>query len=257
MVENGDALHKLNYKNNLRYNSAPSRDRSRGRLSKNPQPLFASATQVLFSSCQKILVPLSRSVKMTTPSRQCSQGGLAIPRIPRRHLWSDAACYHILNRGHNRTAIFADDEDRTVFLGLLARYRQRYAFRLFHYCLMSNHFHLLLQLQSPRQLSTIVAGLLRAYVHHCHRRHQFVGHLWQGRFKSPVIQKDDYWLSCGRYIERNPVEAGLVVEPWQYPWSSACAMPGEQPMRWWRKILVTKNWRLRRRNDSGFGVRFW
>ncbi|HWG44720.1 MAG TPA: transposase [Gemmataceae bacterium] len=144
-----------------------------------------------------------------------------MPRIPRRHLWTDAACYHILNRGHNRTAIFADDEDRIVFLSLLARYRQRYAFRLFHYCLMSNHFHLLLQLQSPRQLSTFMAGLLRAYVHHCHRRHQFVGHLWQGRFKSPVIQKDDYWLSCGRYIERNPVEAGLVAEPWQYRWSSA------------------------------------
>jgi len=58
-------------------------------------------------------------------------------------------------------------------------------------------------------------------VHHCHRRHQFVGHLWQGRFKSPVIQKDGYWLSCGRYIERNPVEAGLAVQPWQYRWSSA------------------------------------
>ena len=82
-----------------------------------------------------------------------------MPRIPRRHLWTDAACYHILNRGHNRTTIFADEEDRLAFLNLLARYRKRYGFRLYHYCLMSNHFHLLVQLKRPRQLSTFMAGL--------------------------------------------------------------------------------------------------
>ena len=125
-----------------------------------------------------------------------AENAIAMTRIPRRHLWTDAACYHILNRGHNRTTIFADEEDRLAFLNLLARYRKRYGFRLYHYCLMSNHFHLLVQLERPRQLSTFMAGLLRAYVHHCHRRHQFVGHLWQGRFKSPVIQR----LSGNRFI---------------------------------------------------------
>jgi putative transposase len=65
--------------------------------------------------------------------------------------------------------------------------------------------------------------LLRAYVHHCSRRYDFAGHLWQGRFKSPAIECRTYLLSCGRYIERNPVEAALVAEPWQYPWSSARA----------------------------------
>jgi putative transposase len=68
-----------------------------------------------------------------------------------------------------------------------------------------------------------MAGLLRAYVHHCHRRHGFVGHRWQGRFKSPAVQRRGYLLSCGRYIERNPLEAGMVAESWQYPWSSARA----------------------------------
>ncbi len=68
-----------------------------------------------------------------------------------------------------------------------------------------------------------MAGLLRAYVHHCHRRHAFVGHRWQGRFKSPAVQYREYLLSCGRYIERNPVEAGLLTEPWEYRWSSARA----------------------------------
>jgi putative transposase len=146
-----------------------------------------------------------------------------MPRLPRRWQWTEAACYHIINRGHNRDTIFADDEDHAHFLGLLADYRQRFAFRLYHYCLMTNHFHLLLQLPDPRQLSTLMAGLLRSYVHHVHRRHGFVGHLFQGRFKSPAIEAETYLLSCGRYIERNPVEAGLVALPWEHRWSSAAA----------------------------------
>jgi putative transposase len=128
-----------------------------------------------------------------------------------------------MDRGHNRERIFADDADRQAFLDLVARYRQRFGFRLYHYCLMSNHFHLLVQLTDARHLSPLMAGLLRAYVHHCHRRHGFVGHRWQGRFRSPAVQCRTYLLSCGRYIERNPVEAGLVTHAWEYPWSSAAA----------------------------------
>ncbi len=146
-----------------------------------------------------------------------------MPRIPRRYQWAREACFHLIDRGHNREAVFADDEDRRAFLGLVARYGRRFGFRLYHYCLMSNHFHLLVQLADPRHVSPLMAGLLRAYVHHCHRRHGFVGHRWQGRFKSPAVQTRGYLLSCGRYIERNPLEAGLVELPWDYPWSSAAA----------------------------------
>jgi hypothetical protein len=64
---------------------------------------------------------------------------------------------------------------------------------------------------------------LLAYVHYSHRRYGFVGHLFQGRFKSPLVQREGYWLSCGRYIERNPLVAGLVAQPWDYPWSSCRA----------------------------------
>jgi putative transposase len=144
-------------------------------------------------------------------------------RSPRRHFWVESAAYHLMDRGHNRQVVFRDDEDRATFANLLLRYRKAFAFRLFHYCLLSNHFHLLMQLPDPRLLSRLMAGLLRAYVHHMHRRHAFVGHLWQGRFKSPVVQGEGYWLSCGRYIERNPLEAGMVPLPWEYPWSSAAA----------------------------------
>jgi putative transposase len=144
-------------------------------------------------------------------------------RIPRRQQWAEAACYHLMDRGHNRETVFQDDLDRQHFLDLVARYRQRFGFQLYHYCLMTNHFHLLLQLPEPRHLSPLMAGLLRAYVHHFHRRHGFVGHLWQGRFKSPAVQREGYLLSCGRYIERNPEEAGMVAQAWDYRWSSSRA----------------------------------
>jgi putative transposase len=147
-----------------------------------------------------------------------------------------------MDRGHNRQAVFLDDEDRAAFLALVRRYRDRFRFRLFHYCLMTNHFHLLLQLPQPERLSVLMAGLLRAYVHHMHRRHRFVGHLWQGRFKSPMVQEEAYWLSCGRYIERNPLEAQMVTEPWHYRWSSAAAyaLGREDPLveenPWYREL---------------------
>lgn len=146
-----------------------------------------------------------------------------MPRTARHHLWTPAACYHLLNRGHARERIFHDDEDRGYFLRLLGRYRDRFQFSLFHYCLMDNHFHLLLQLPDARGLSRLVAGLLVAYWHHYRRRYQLVGHLFQGRCKSPAVDRESYLLSCGRYIERNPLAAGLVTQPWQYRWSSCRA----------------------------------
>ena len=151
-----------------------------------------------------------------------------MPRVPRQRQWTEGVCYHVLNRGHNRDTVFRADDDRRCFLDLLRRYRERFDARLYHYCLMTNHFHLLLQFPDPRALSPFVAGLLRAYVHYAHRRYGFVGHLWQGRFKSPAVDCDTYLLSCGRYIERNPVEAGLVEAPWDYRWSSAAAYASGQ-----------------------------
>jgi putative transposase len=146
-----------------------------------------------------------------------------MPRKPRRVQWTETACFHVLNRGHNRERIFIDDDDRLFFLRLLARYQKRYAQKLFHYCLMDNHFHLLVQMQDVKQLSGWMAGLTRSYVHYYHRRYRFVGHLFQSRFKSPAIQMESYLLSCGRYIERNPLRAGMVALPWEYRWSSCRA----------------------------------
>ena len=88
----------------------------------------------------------------------------SVPRSPRRVLWNEAACYHIMNRGQNRATLFTDDEDFAYFCTLLARYGRRFDVRLYHYCLLNNHFHLLLQLPQPQQLSRAIAGLLVAYV---------------------------------------------------------------------------------------------
>jgi putative transposase len=152
-----------------------------------------------------------------------------MPRLARKWQWTEAACYYVMNRGHNRETVFADDADRLFFLTKLADFRDRFGLRIYHYCLMTNHFHLLVQLPNPRRLSALGAGLLRSYVHYFHRKSGFVGHLWQGRFKSPAIETDAYLLSCGRYIERNPLEAGLVALPWEYRWSSCRAYALGEP----------------------------
>ena len=176
-----------------------------------------------------------------------------MPRIPRMKLWTEAACYHIINRGHNRENIFTDEQDFLYFKTLLARYRTRFQIRLYHYCLMSNHFHLLLQLERPQALSSFMAGMLRSYVHYYHRRHGFFGHLWQGRFKSPAVEVDEYLLSCGRYIERNPLEAGIADRPWNYRWSSSAAYACGTP----DGLLDENIWYMNMATDSNERQRRW
>jgi putative transposase len=149
-----------------------------------------------------------------------------MPRTPRWMQLARDAAYHVMSRGHDGETLFADADDFQQFLDLLDRYRLRFGVRLYHYGLMTNHFHLLVQWDDPRRFSSLMAGLLLAYGHHGHRRYGFVGHGYQGRFKSPLIQREGYWLSCGRYIERNPVEAGMVTVPWEYAWSSALLRAG-------------------------------
>jgi putative transposase len=103
-----------------------------------------------------------------------------MPRVPRRLQVVRGVCYHLMNRGHNREVLFRDDDDYRHFLKLLSRYHGRFAQRLFHYCLMPNHFHLLADCEPPKGLSAWMAGLLRSYVHYYNRRYGFVGHLFQG-----------------------------------------------------------------------------
>ncbi len=98
--------------------------------------------------------------------------------------------YHAINRGNNREAVLLDDEDRLAFLWGLRRIRLRYPFRLYGYCLMSNPFHLLLRPEPGATISRILQSLTVAHTWRHHRRHRTVGHVWQGRFKSPVVQEE-------------------------------------------------------------------
>lgn len=125
---------------------------------------------------------------------------------------ADGLVYHALNRGNNRARVFRDAGDFRAFLRTLAQTQQRYPFALFGYALMSNHFHLVLRPEAGQSISRILQSLTVAHTWRYHRRHRSVGHVWQGRFKSPVIQDDDHLLTVLRYVETNPLRAGLVKD---------------------------------------------
>ncbi len=139
-------------------------------------------------------------------------------RLPRAI--DEGLVYHALNRGNNRGDVFLGDGDHEAFLESLGRAQSRYPFKLFGYCLMSNHFHLLLQPEAGQSISRILQSLTVAHTSRYHKRHQSSGHVWQGRFRSPVIQDDAHLLVVLRYIEANPLRAEIVADPGEYPWSS-------------------------------------
>jgi putative transposase len=139
-------------------------------------------------------------------------------RLPRAV--DEGLVYHALNRGNNRADVFNDDADRTAFLEALAKTKERYPFRLFGYCLMTNHFHLLIRPESGQSISRILQSLTVTHTWRYHKRHHSSGHVWQGRFKSPVVQDDEHLLVVLRYIEANPLRAKVVTDPSKYRWSS-------------------------------------
>lgn len=141
-----------------------------------------------------------------------------MPRKPRQFL--DEGYYHLIARGNNRLFLFSIEGGFTYFTHLVARAKLKYPSRLFHYCLMSNHLHLLAQLQRSHDLPRFMQFLLFEYSRWYRKQTGYVGHLWQGRYKSPLVAQDSYFLEAGRYIERNPVRAKLVTDPAAYPWSS-------------------------------------
>ena len=131
----------------------------------------------------------------------------------------DGLVYHVINRGNNRQTVFRKRGDFRAFLDTLAELKERKPFELYGYCLLSNHFHLLLRPQGA-SISRIMQSLLVSHTQRYHQNHGSGGHVWQGRFKSPVIQDDDHLLSVLRYIEANPLRAGIVKRADKYPWSS-------------------------------------
>ena len=140
------------------------------------------------------------------------------------------ALYHLTARGNGRAAIFLDDSDRRAFLSILEDVVERYNWICHGYCLMGTHYHLLIETPDGN-LSEGMRQLNGVYTQAFNRRRGTVGHVFQGRFKSIVVDKDSYLLELCRYIVLNPVRAGMVGHPKDYPWSSfkSTAGTGEKP----------------------------
>ena len=129
------------------------------------------------------------------------------------------AFYHVINRGQRREAIFDDDRDRERFLSCLARMSTLFRVRLHAYCLMTNHYHLILE-TSEANLSRAIQWLNVSYAVYYNQRHEYAGHVFQGRFKAILVEADSYLEPLSRYIHLNPVRVELVKQPWKYAWSS-------------------------------------
>lgn len=127
---------------------------------------------------------------------------------------------HTLTRGNNRQQVFKESHDYKAYLKFLKKYKRDNKISIYHYCLMPNHTHLIVAISQESTLSRFMKQLNLAYLHHYKKRYKYVGHLWQGRYKSLIISEDEYLITCGRYIELNPVRAGIVEDPKDYEYSS-------------------------------------
>ena len=133
--------------------------------------------------------------------------------------------YHVIARGNNKAPIYLDDADHAAFLGILARTVSRFGWRCFSYCLMGNHFHVLVQTPEPN-LPRGVQYLKSSYAQWFNSRHDHWGHVFGGRYKSPLIQQDSHLLRVFKYIALNPVRAGLCEVPGEWWWSAHGALVG-------------------------------
>jgi putative transposase len=126
---------------------------------------------------------------------------------------------HVIHRGNNRESCFFRDEDRAFYLFHLDRLLPRAGCRLHAYCLMTNHVHLLLTPATATACGLLMKGIAQLYAQYVNRNYRRSGYLWESRFKSCLVQSENYVLSCYRYIELNPVRAGGVARPGDYLWS--------------------------------------
>src|SRR5437899_4740364 len=142
-------------------------------------------------------------------------------------------CYHVLNRGNGRRTVFHKEADFAAFGTLLRQAGERLDVRLLAYGVLPNHFHLLVWPRGDGDLSAYMMWLTTAQVCRYHQHYHSSGHVWQGRFRSFPIQEDDHLLAVLRYVERNPLRAGLIGRAEHWPWSSlacgAAAKPALHP----------------------------
>lgn len=140
-----------------------------------------------------------------------------MPRQPRRK--SESGIYHIMLRGINKQTIFEDDEDYFRFLETLKKYKTVSEYKIFAYCLMPNHIHLLLKIEKE-DLDLIMKRIAGSYVYWYNWKHKRIGHLFQDRYRSEPVENDEYFLTVVRYIHQNPVKSGICKNVSDYKYSS-------------------------------------
>jgi putative transposase len=144
-----------------------------------------------------------------------------MPRIAR--IVAPGYPHHITQRGNNRAVVFFDDQDRRTYLQLLAKYSKLFALQIWAYCLMDNHVHLLAVPEKENALARGIGLTNQVYTQYLNRKRNQSGRIWQNRFFSCLVENDQYLWTVARYIERNPIKAGLVKNAEDYHWSSASA----------------------------------
>jgi len=155
------------------------------------------------------------------------------------------ALYHVTSRGDRREPIYRDDEDRRIHLDVLAQAMDRFDAKVCAYCLMGNHYHLVVHTRQPN-LSRLMRHLNGVYTQRFNQRHGVVGHLFQGRFKAILVDRDAYLLTLCRYVERNPLAAGLVADPGDWTWSSYRARTGRAEAPDWLDAELVQGLLLQR-----------
>jgi putative transposase len=128
--------------------------------------------------------------------------------------------HHVVQRGNNRQAIFSGTSDYERLLELIHEHARKFGVAIHAYVLMSNHFHLLATPETAEGVPQLMQSLGRSYVRYFNAKQGRTGTLWEGRYRSTLIQAERHLLACMAYIDLNPVRAGLVAEPADYPWSS-------------------------------------
>ncbi len=133
---------------------------------------------------------------------------------------SNVGLYHVITRGNNKARLFHKKQDFETFHRILKEALQKHPIKIHHYCLMTNHIHLLVYSEELAFLSAFMHTAQRSYHHFYRKNYTWFGHLFQGRYRSLPIETEAYLLDCGRYIERNPVRAKLVEDPKSWLYSS-------------------------------------
>lgn len=142
-----------------------------------------------------------------------------MPRTAR--IFIENACYHILARGNQKQKVFLEVRDFHIYLRLMHKYKLKYGCRIYAYCLMPNHIHMVME--SPfgfKAMSAFMHGINHTYAMIFNSKYGRTGHLWQDRYKNMVVLKDEYLINLINYVEFNPVRSGLVSYPADFTWSS-------------------------------------